>query len=162
MPLSLIHIYPPAQWIEENLPAGAKLGYSPWLHTVDGAERLAKACATAAAQLVAVGDNPIDAVWTDRPQPPLGAVVLHDLRYAGEQTSAKLARVRADIQKAAADALVVSNPQAVCWLFNIRGSDIPHTPVVLAFAMVPKAVSYTHLDVYKRQQRGRADWIDQS
>jgi Xaa-Pro aminopeptidase len=130
--------HPPAQWIEENLPAGAKLGYSPWLHTVDGAERLAKACATAAAQLVAVGDNPIDAVWTDRPQPPLGAVVLHDLRYAGEQTSAKLARVRADIQKAAADALVVSNPQAVCWLFNIRGSDIPHTPVVLAFAMVPK------------------------
>ena len=130
--------HPPAQWIEENLPPGAKLGYSPWLHTVDGAERLAKACATAAAQLVAVGDNPIDAVWTDRPQPPLGAVVLHDLRYAGEQTSAKLARVRADIQKAAADALVVSNPQAVCWLFNIRGSDIPHTPVVLAFAMVPK------------------------
>ena len=76
--------HPPAVWIEENLPAGAKLGYSPWLHTVDGAERLAKACATAGASLVAVDDNPIDACWTDRPPPPLGAVVLHDLRYAGE------------------------------------------------------------------------------
>ncbi len=130
--------HPPAQWIEENLPAGAKLGYSPWLHTVDGAERLAKACDAAKASLVAVDDNPIDAGWTDRPPPPLGAVVLHDLRYAGEEAAAKLKRVHADIGKTVADALVVSDPQSVSWLFNIRGSDVPHTPVVLASAIVPK------------------------
>ena len=76
--------------------------------------------------------------WQARPQPPLGAVVLHDLRYAGEEAAAKLARVRAELQKFKADALVVSDPQAVCWLFNIRGSDVPHTPVTLAFALVPK------------------------
>jgi Xaa-Pro aminopeptidase len=130
--------HPPSVWIEENLPAGAKLGYSPWLHTVDGAERLAKACDTVGAGLVAVADNPIDAGWNDRPPPPLGAVVLHDLRYAGETAEAKLARVRADLGKLAADALVVSDPHAVSWLFNIRGSDVPHTPVALAFAIVPK------------------------
>jgi Xaa-Pro aminopeptidase len=130
--------HPPAAWIEENLPAGARLGYSPWLHTVDGAERLAKACETAGASLVAVDDNPIDAVWNDRPPPPLGQVVLHDLRYAGEAAEAKLARVRAELDKLAADALVMSDPHAVSWLFNIRGSDVPHTPVVLAFAVVPK------------------------
>ena len=130
---------PPTMWIEANLPADAKLGYSPWLHTVEGAERLAKACAAARALLVPVEDNPIDAVWTDRPQPPLGAVVPHDLRYAGEDAPAKLARIRADIQKIPADVLVVADPQAVSWMFNIRGSDIAHTPVVLAFAMVPKA-----------------------
>ena len=129
---------PPPTWIEANLPAGAKLGYSPWLHTVDSAERLAKVCAAAGANLVAVDDNPIDAIWTDRPQPPLAAVVLHELRYAGEDAEAKLARVRADIQKLSADALVVSDPHAVSWLFNIRGSDIPHTPVALAFALVAK------------------------
>ncbi len=130
--------HPPAQWIEENLPPGSKLGYSPWLHTLDGAERLAKACAAAGASLVAVADNPIDTGWHDRPQPPSGAVVLHDLRYAGESAAAKLARLRAEIEKLKADALIVSDPQAVCWLFNIRGSDIPHTPVALAFAVVPK------------------------
>ena len=130
--------HPPTAWIEENLPAGAKLGYSPWLHTVDGAERLGKACETAGGSLVAVADNSIDACWQDRPPPPLGAVVLHDLRYAGEDAMAKLARVRGDLQKIKADALVVSDPQAVCWLFNIRGSDVPHTPVTLAFALVPK------------------------
>src|SRR5580704_12607942 len=84
--------HPPATWIEDHLPAGAKLGYSPWLHTVDGAERLAKACATAGASLVAVADNPIDTGWHDRPQPPSGPVVVHDLRFAGEPAAAKLAR----------------------------------------------------------------------
>ena len=128
---------PPPAWIEANLPTEAKLGYAPWLHTVEGAERLAKACAAAGASLVAVDNNPLDAVWTDRPPPPGGAVVLHDLRYAGEDAATKLERVRGALAKPAADALVVSDPQAVSWLFNIRGSDLPHTPVVLAFALVP-------------------------
>ena len=137
---SLAHLVedPPPAWIEANLPAGTRLGYSPWLHTVDAAERLAKACAAAQASLVAVDDNPIDAIWTDRPTPPLGPVVLHDLRYAGEAVRTKLARVRAEMQKARTDTLMVAGPHAVSWLFNIRGSDIPHTPVVLAFALVPK------------------------
>jgi Xaa-Pro aminopeptidase len=130
---------PPHEWLEANLRAGAKLGYSPWLHTIDGAERLNKACAAAGANLVPVTDNPIDAIWTDRPPPPpCGAVVLHDLRYAGESAQDKLALVRGAIEKASADALVVSDPHAVSWLFNIRGSDVPHTPVVLAFALVPR------------------------
>jgi Xaa-Pro aminopeptidase len=129
---------PPPVWIEATVPAGAKLGYSPWLHTIDSAERLAKACAAAGASLVPVADNPIDAIWTDRPPPPLGTVVLHELRFAGESAEQKLARVRGEMQNLAADAVVVSDPQAVSWLFNIRGSDIPHTPVVLAYAIVPK------------------------
>ena len=129
---------PPPAWIEANLPAGIKLGYSPWLHTVDGAERFAKACAAAHATLVPVDDNLIDAIWTDRPEAPLGPVVAHDLRYAGEDTASKLKRIRADMQRTSADTLLVTDPHAVSWLFNIRGSDIPHTPVVLAFATVPK------------------------
>jgi Xaa-Pro aminopeptidase len=129
--------HPPPAWIEENLPSGAKLGYSPWLHTLDGAERLAKACDAAGGSLVAVADNPIDALWQNRPQPPLGAAVLHDLRYAGEDAAAKLARVNEALGKRA-DVLIVCDPQAVSWLFNIRGSDVPHVPVVLAFATVQR------------------------
>ena len=129
---------PPVAWIEANLTAGKKLGYSPWLHTVDGAEQLAKACAAAGGSLAAVADNPIDAIWSARPTPPLGAVVMHDLRYAGEETLHKIERVRGEMKKFAADALIVSDPHAVCWLFNIRGSDVPHTPIVLASAILPK------------------------
>ncbi|HEV2955592.1 MAG TPA: aminopeptidase P family protein [Xanthobacteraceae bacterium] len=129
---------PPETWLEQNLAAGTKLGYDPWLHTIAGAEKLAKACTAAGATLVPVETNPVDAIWSDRPAPPLGAVVLHDLRFAGEEASAKLARVAAEVDKARADALVVSDPHAVAWAFNIRGSDVAHTPVALAFARVPK------------------------
>jgi len=130
--------HPPTAWIEENLAAGAKLGFSPWLHTVDGAERLAKAAEATGASLVAVADNPLDPLWQKRPRPPVGVVALHDLRYAGEDAGAKLARARDALAKRA-DALIVSDPQAVSWLFNIRGHDVPHVPVVLAFAIVQRA-----------------------
>jgi len=130
---------PPAQWLEANLPAGAKLGYDPWLHTADGAERLAKACAAAGASFVPAEPNPIEALWTDRPPPPSGAVTLHDLKFAGEAAASKLKRIAAELGKARADALVVSDPAAVAWTFNIRGADIAHVPVTLAFAIVPQS-----------------------
>ena len=74
----------PEKWIEKNLPSGAKLGYDPWLHTVDGAERIAKACSDAGGSAVPVEPNPVDAIWTDRPAAPSGPIVLHEMRYAGE------------------------------------------------------------------------------
>ena len=129
---------PPDRWIETNLTSADRLGYDPWLHTVESAERLAKACAAAGATLVAVEPDLIDAIWRDRPAPPLGAVTLHDLRFAGEEAEEKLARIRAELAKLRADALVVSDPHAVAWAFNIRGADVAHTPLPLAFAVVPQ------------------------
>jgi len=129
---------PPERWIEANLPAGARLGYDPWLHTVDGAERLGKACAAAGASLVALDDNPIDAIWTNRPEPPSGAVVLHDVTHAGEAAEDKLARIRKEITDGRYDALVVSDPHALAWTFNIRGADVAHTPLPLGFALIPR------------------------
>jgi len=129
---------PPHVWLENNLEPGAKLGYDPWLHTLAGAEKFAKAAAAAGAGFEPAEPNPIDGIWTDRPPPPLGPLVLHDLRFAGESAAAKLARVQAEIAKAKADALVVSDAQAVAWAFNIRGADVAHTPLPLAFAIVPR------------------------
>ena len=130
---------PPDRWIEENLTAGDRIGYDPWLHTVEGTERLGKACAAAGAMLVAVEPDLIDAIWADRPAPPLGAVTLHDVRFGGEAAEDKLARIHAEVAKLRADALVVSDPHAVAWAFNIRGADVGHTPLPLAFAVVPQA-----------------------
>ncbi len=76
-------------------------------------------------------------IWSDRPPPPLAPVALHDLRYAGEAAAAKLERVREEVAKGRADAVVISDPHAVAWAFNIRGGDVAHTPLPLAFAVVP-------------------------
>ena len=129
---------PPNQWLAKNAKAGDRIGYDPWLHTSESVERLKQAAADAGAELVALDGNPIDALWRDRPAPPSGKVVLRDIALAGESASDKLKRVRAELDKAKVDALVMSDPQNVAWTFNIRGSDIAHTPLALAFALIPR------------------------
>ena len=136
---SLEHMaeHPPEQWLEQNLKNGGKLGYDPWLHTSEQAEKLKKACAIAGAELLAVDGNLIDALWRDRPTPPTGAVSVRELKLAGEAAPDKLQRVRTEMKKFRADALLVSDPQNVAWVFNIRGTDVTHTPLALAFALIP-------------------------
>ena len=127
---------PPSAWLERNLRRGDKLGYDPRLHAPDAVSRFAAACSKAAAELVAVAENPIDKLWADRPGPPLGPVVPHKLRFAGEAASDKMERVRERL--AGVDGLLISDPHNLAWLFNIRGSDVAHTPLPLGFAFVPR------------------------
>ena len=127
---------PPGAWIEANLKPGARLGYDPWLHTPEMVERLGKACRAAGGELVALDSNPIDAIWKDRPEAPLGAVSAHPARLAGESAAGKMTRVRVALE--GKDGLLVSDAHAVAWLFNIRGADVAHTPLPLSFAYLPR------------------------
>jgi Xaa-Pro aminopeptidase len=140
---------PPSAWIESNLKAGQKLGFDPWLHTAEGAERLAKACSAVGAILVATEPNPIDAACRNRPEPPRGPIVPHDLHFAGEPAAQKLDRIRAEIKRLNADALVISDAHAVAWTFNIRGADVAHTPLPLAFAIVLEDGARLYVDESK-------------
>jgi Xaa-Pro aminopeptidase len=145
----------PEAWIEANLPAGATLGYDPWLHTAESAEKLAKACAAADGKLAPA--ELLDAIWHDRPPPPLGPVSLHELRFAGEPADEKLKRVQAELKKLKADTLVVSDPHALAWTFNIRGADVAHTPLVLGFATISQDGRPTiYLDSRKLSNNVRA------
>ena len=128
---------PPDEWIAKNLKAGGNFGYDPLRTTIDGVEKLAKACERASAKLVAVETNPVDAIWTDRPEPPLSPVVLHDIRFAGESAADKIKRLQGELGKAKLDAAVLSDPASVAWTFNIRGADVTHTPLPLSWAIVP-------------------------
>ncbi len=129
---------PPEDWIAAHLAPGDRLGFDPWLHTSNAADKLQAACARAGATLVAVEGNPIDTVWRERPAPPLGAVTVHGLSLAGEDVAAKLARIRADLARSGVAAQVLSDPHAVAWTFNIRGADVAHTPLPLSYAVVPR------------------------
>jgi Xaa-Pro aminopeptidase len=124
----------PEAWIRRHLGAG-RLGYDPWLATPEQVGRLAKAAADAGGLLLPLSSNPIDAIWTDRPAAPSGKISLRGLKLAGQSAAAKIKRVAQALGKA--DALLVSDPHAVAWLFNIRGADVGHTPLPLGFALVP-------------------------
>src|SRR5690242_16938591 len=88
---------PPERWLESNLKSGQKLGYDPWLHTSEQAEKLLKACETVGATLVPVETNPIDGLWQKRPAPPSAPVTLRDIKFAGESAADKCKRIRAEI-----------------------------------------------------------------
>ncbi|HJS46067.1 MAG TPA: aminopeptidase P family protein [Rhizomicrobium sp.] len=126
----------PQGWIPDQLQRGAKLGYDPWLHTQHGVMHLKAAVEKAGGTLVAVDSNPIDAVWSDQPSPPVTPAKPHAFNLAGEQSEAKRLRLGDGLKKAGAEAAVITLADSVCWLLNIRGHDVPHTPFTLAFAIL--------------------------
>ncbi len=128
---------PPSKWLAGKLKTGDRIGYDPWLMTAAEVGRLREACEAAGAELVAVAENPIDRLWTDRPPPPLAPVSLHPVGLTGEDARDKIARLQADLVQKKADAAVLAQADSIAWLFNIRGADIAHNPVALAFAILP-------------------------
>ncbi len=122
---------PPPGWLAANAPPGARIGYDPLLIAEEGLARFTEA----GLNMVATGDNPIDAVWTDRPAPPLAAAHPHVLRYAGKPAAEKREEIAAILRKAKQDAAVISDPASIAWLLNIRGQDVPFTPFALGFAL---------------------------
>ena len=134
---TLLHLVdqPPAQWLGETLAAGQRLGYDPWLHTPNGVELLRQACEKTGAGLVACPDNPLDAVWHDRPPPPLAPLEPHGLTYAGKPSTQKRAELGSDLKAAGCDAVVLSAPDSIAWLLNLRGGDVQYSPLPLSFAL---------------------------
>jgi Xaa-Pro aminopeptidase len=153
---------PPESWLSQHLKSGDRLGFDPWLHTSAAAERLAAACARAGAELVPVDTNPVDAIWAERPAPPLAQVCLHALRLAGEAEADKLARIQIEIDKLGTDALVLSDSHAVAWTFNIRGADVAHTPLPLSYALVPRDGRPTIFIDHRKLSNATRDHLEQS
>lgn len=123
--------------IAEFVPKGGKLGFDPWLHTPSEIADLEKKLA-GKATLVPVS-NLIDRTWKDRPAPPNAPIEFLGHNRAGKTAPDKLAEIRASMGEDSADALVLTVPESINWLFNLRGRDVPNVPVVLCFALVPKS-----------------------
>ncbi|WP_298963860.1 aminopeptidase P family protein [uncultured Roseibium sp.] len=128
---------PVTNWLASRLKPGQKIGVDAMLHTVREVRRLRKVCEAADAELVTLDENPIDTIWVDRPEPPLGEVKLYPLELAGKASEGKIAEIQAALSEKKADACVLTQPDSIAWLLNIRGSDVTHTPLPLSFATVP-------------------------
>jgi Xaa-Pro aminopeptidase len=127
---------PPPQWVSTNLTAGAVLGYDPWLHTQQEVERFRAATEKAGEELRVILENPLDRVWAEQPAAPIAPVVPHPERFSGESAQSKRTRLGHALQQEAVAAVVLTMPESIAWLLNIRGGDVPHAPLPLSFAIL--------------------------
>ena len=124
---------PPAQWLRANPGRVTKLGFWSKLHSED---EIAQIEAIHHVEPVPLEAHPVDDCWRDRPNGALPAPYAHAIEYSGEESASKRRRVGAEVAKAGADAIVFANPNATAWLLNLRGGDVPHTPVALCRAVL--------------------------
>ena len=126
------------EWLKEHAPKGARIGYDPWLHTRDWVKKARESLSSRGAELVAVGENPIDKIWRDRPEPSKDRLVVQSDEHAGRSGAQKRTEIAEWLDKHEADAAVLSALDSIAWAFNVRGQDVSHTPVALAYAIVHK------------------------
>jgi Xaa-Pro aminopeptidase len=125
-------------WLKDHAAKGARIGYDPWLHTRDWVKKAKQAPASRGAELVPVGENPIDKIWIDRPEASKAKLVVQPDEYAGRGAAEKRTDIAEWLEKHDADAAVLSALDSIAWAFNVRGQDVTHTPVALAYAIVNK------------------------
>ena len=127
-----VHRSTPVAWIKEHLQDGMPIAADPWLHSINFLRRLKRA----GAQVLRVDSNPIDELWQDRPEAPSAPVRALPPGLAGESSNAKRHRLAATLRARGMAGALIASPDSVCWLFNIRGGDTPHTPLVQARAVL--------------------------
>ena len=122
-------------WISNHLSPGMNLGYDPWLMTPHQITHYQKACKNSKSALKPVSNNPIDTIWTDRPAPPTSPIFIHDILFAGQTALNKRQQIGDALKMEEIDAAILTTPDSIAWLLNIRGNDIPFSPLTLAFAI---------------------------
>lgn len=132
-------VYTPVDWPETSLGAWiaahtAKtgvIGYDPWLHTVSQLRELEAQAGNVRFQRV---ENLVDRVWEDQPAPPSAAAFVQPVALTGEAHTDKISRLSRMLGDASC--AVITMPDSLCWLLNIRGADLARTPFVHGFAIL--------------------------
>ena len=126
----ILHKHPKV-WLVENMAPGARIGFDPRLHPLDAWRDIEQSTSDAGLEIVALTQNPVDELWIDRPAPPVDQALLLSIEYTGKSSVDKRTEIAAEISEAGADSLAVFELDALAWLMNIRGNDVPHLPVIM-------------------------------
>ncbi|MEN8838535.1 MAG: M24B family metallopeptidase, partial [Celeribacter marinus] len=125
-----------AKWLGRT--DAQKIGFDPWLHTVAEVRSLREALTKLGKDLVST-NNLVDKIWADRPTRPNAPATAHPIELAGKTSQDKFEQINEALRKSGAKAVVLTLPDSISWLLNIRGADIAHNPVVQAFAVLSTA-----------------------
>ena len=139
-----------ARWIADQSPHQARIGFDASLISPPQFERWQKATRDKGLVLVALTVNPLLSLWRDRPAPPATRPWPHPAEFNGETHPLKLARLAAELLRLNADAAVITSPESIAWLLNIRAGDSDISPIALSFAILrPRAT----------EEESRVEWF---
>lgn len=142
-------------WLAAHMKEGERLGYDPTLHVSSQIDSLRDTLEASGIELVPLSTNLVDAIWEDRPAAPSTLATIHPMEYAGKSTDEKLQELRATMKERGFDATLLSAPESVSWLLNLRANDVPFTPLVLAHALISssQAILFISLDKVSAETR---------
>jgi Xaa-Pro aminopeptidase len=133
------------KWLQEYMPSNALIAYDPWLHTVQQFKEWKLLISDLGGIIRACEENPIDKLWQNKPVVPIRPVVPHPLKWSGQESFEKRKRICRILEEAKVRGLVLSSPDSIAWLLNIRGGDTRYNPICHAFSILRADAS---VDVY--------------
>ena len=122
-------------WFKSNCE-DKTIGYDPWLHSILEIEKLKGALLNS--KNLRACKNLVDLVWTQKPSRTKLSIETHPLKFSGTSSKTKRTRILESLIINGIDAIILSKPESICWLLNIRGRDIVHTPIVQCLAIVKR------------------------
>ncbi|MEZ8111712.1 aminopeptidase P family protein [Vibrio splendidus] len=126
---------PALDWIINSLPQGSKVAFDPRMHTAAWLKG-AQAKLAEKVELTTLSSNPIDELWSDRPEPVVSDVRVMATDAVGQSSESKRAEIAGLLKSKGADAAILTELDSICWLLNIRGLDVSRLPVVLSNAII--------------------------
>lgn len=136
------------EWLTEVINTGGAVGFDGNVFSVDMVKNMKKAFKAKEITLKMDKDL-IDEVWEHRPEIPKVPIFIHEVKYAGKSRAQKLSEVREEMKNKGANYYLLCSLDDIAWLLNIRGSDVPNNPVVIANVIVAKDKCYLFVDASK-------------
>ena len=122
-------------FLSARLKRGQTVGIDGRVFATDAARSLLQELSPRGISLISTGD-PMEQIWTDRPEMPLGTAFIHETKYAGRSCAEKLTTIRAEMRKAGADNLLLSALDEIAWTLNLRGNDVHCNPVIVSYLLI--------------------------
>ncbi len=140
---------PPFSWLKKNVKKNITVGFDPWLHSIKEIE-IQKAFLQKSIKLEAV-QNLIDKVWLGKPRENLAEPFLRPSKLSGENTNKKIKQIQEKLILHKEQGFILTCSDSICWLANIRGEDVPNSPLMNCYAIVyhDRLCIYSKKDAYR-------------
>lgn len=142
------------EFVRKRLKRGGCIGFDGRIVSAKTGEAYQKIALEKDGRIFMEEDLP-GKIWRKRPKLPENGFFILEEKYAGESVKDKLSGVRAKLKEAKADAHILASLYDIAWLLNIRGSDIPHVPVMLSYLVITmrECIWFLKEDMIKEGQR---------